>query len=96
MTEHPPVSPPSRPAESGADATEASVTVRLTESVARGDPLVGALHGTDARVEFPSVAAAYAFEDRINDAAADHHDYQLTPDHRSDATFFLRCQRVDR
>lgn len=90
------MSPPPRPAESGADATEASVTVRLTESVARGDPVVGALHGTDARVAFPSVAAAFTFEDRVNDAAADHHDYQLTPDHRSDATFFLRCQRVDR
>lgn len=78
------------------DATAPPVTVRLTESATDADPFVGVLYDVDATLAFRSVAAAYAFENRLNDAAADSHEYQLTPDHRTDATFFLRCQRVDR
>lgn len=73
------------------DATAPSVTVRLTESATRYVPTLQALYDADVRVEFPSVAAAYEFEDRLT-RSADGHEYLLTPDHQSDATFFLRCQ----
>lgn len=80
--------------EGGATPTNGPVTVRVTESGSDGLPAVSALHETDATVEFPSFAAASAFADRLT-AASDDHEFLLTPDHRTDATFFLRCQDAE-
>jgi hypothetical protein len=70
------------------------VTVRVTESSTDELSTVSALHDTDATVEFPSFAAAKRFADRLTEASDDH-EFLLTPDHRTDATFFLRCQDAE-
>ncbi len=97
MSEPPLESPhAARPADARTDADDArSVSVRLTESATCSDPTITALYEVDATIEFRSVAAAFAFEERLN-RDVDDQEYLLTPDHRSDATFFLRCQLVDR
>jgi predicted DNA binding protein len=99
MSDHPSVSQSSSGhATAGTEDAAAAppVTVRLTESATNGDAVVRTLYDVNAVLGFPSVPAAYKFEKRLNEQADDRHDYQLTPDHESETTFFLRCQRIDR
>lgn len=76
-------------------ATDATITVRFTDSVADAPPSLAALHDLDATVTFPSLTRAYAFGERL-DHRDDSRSYRLEPDHDGDATLYLYCEEPRR
>lgn len=72
--------------------TSTTVTVRLTDSMQRGHPILTALAEAQGCLTFPSLPAAHRYTARLNQHT-DGYSYYLTPDHHQETTtFYLRCQ----